>query len=188
MSEAQWKQTGGRRQRGGESGWEKEEQQGKENGKEGGLWMSGAPDLLVPHHMCSVKDPKHLSAIFGGGLLLHVGAGSHLGLARSSHPSFPSTAVARLLSSRGFAKRGPNCCLVDGNLSNVPAAADLRRATREPSLGYLYLCALGCSRPSLVRPCWRLLNATPNAAEHPSSANDAGHSLRVCPGCFAAPG
>lgn len=100
----------------------------------------------------------------------------------------PSTAVATFLSSGGFAKHGPNCCLVDGNLSNVPAAADLRRAMREPSLGYLYRCALGCSRPSLVRPCWRLLNATPNAAELPSSANDAGHSLRVCPGYFAAPG
>lgn len=103
-------------------------------------------------------------------------------------PSSPSTAVTTLLASEGFAKRGLNCCLVDGNHSNVPAAADLPRTTREPSLGYLYRCALGCSRPSLARPCWSLLYATPNAAELPSSANDAGHSLRVCPGCFAALG
>lgn len=173
MSEAQWKQTGGRRQRGDESGREKEEQQGKEKGKEGGIWMPEAPDLPTPHHICSVQDPKHCSP--WSGWILPV-------------PAPPALQCPRSSPWRGFAKRGPNCCLVDGNHSNVPAAADLPRTTREPSLGYLYRCALGCSRPSLARPCWRLLNATPNAAELPSSANDAGHSLRVCPGCFAALG
>lgn len=35
LSEARWKQTGRRKQKGDESGWEKEEERGMEKGKEG---------------------------------------------------------------------------------------------------------------------------------------------------------
>lgn len=49
MSEVQWKRTGRRRQKGDESGWEKEEKQGKEKVKEGGLWVHEASAHTSSH-------------------------------------------------------------------------------------------------------------------------------------------
>lgn len=55
MSEAQWKLTGRRRQRGAQSGLAKGKQE-KEEGKEG---KDEAPDLPTRHLIHSVQDPRH---------------------------------------------------------------------------------------------------------------------------------
>lgn len=118
MSEAQWKQTGRRRLKGGKFSWEKEEKQGKEKGKEGGIWMDEAPAHTSSHR-------HHVGPQVW---LCHL-----LGLSRCSAPEQVLASAAPLVQRQpsslapGTLQRVAPATALSMAMPNIPTAAFLRR-------------------------------------------------------------